>query len=57
MGHEHRTSRSEASDLRAPVFEITVMLDNGHSARARGQGTKRSIEQAAAAALLKDIGG
>ena len=41
----------------APEFEITVMLDNGHSARARGQGTKRSIEQAAAAALLKDIGG
>ncbi len=41
----------------APEFEITVTLDNGHSARARGQGTKRSIEQAAAAALLKDIGG
>ncbi|NHF74364.1 ribonuclease III [Paracoccus xiamenensis] len=40
----------------APEFQITVTLDNGHHATARGKGTKRSIEQAAAAALLKDLG-
>ncbi len=40
----------------APEFEITVTLDNGHRATARGKGTKRSIEQAAAAALLKELG-
>ena len=40
----------------APEFEITVTLDNGHRAVAQGKGTKRSIEQAAAAALLKDLG-
>ncbi|MFV0408218.1 MAG: ribonuclease III [Paracoccus sp. (in: a-proteobacteria)] len=40
----------------APEFEITVTLDNGRKALARGKGTKRSIEQAAAAAMLKDIG-
>ncbi|MDO5604632.1 MAG: ribonuclease III [Paracoccus sp. (in: a-proteobacteria)] len=40
----------------APEFEITVRLDNGRDAVARGTGTKRGIEQMAAAALLKEIG-
>ena len=40
----------------APEFEITVTLDDGRRAVAQGQGTKRSIEQAAAAALLKELG-
>ncbi|MBA4490727.1 ribonuclease III [Paracoccus sp. S1E-3] len=40
----------------APEFEITVLLDSGHRATARGKGTKRSIEQAAAAAMLKELG-
>lgn len=41
----------------APEFEITVRLDDGHQATASGKGTKRSIEQAAAAALLTQIEG
>ena len=40
----------------APEFEITVRLDDGRHAVARGKGTKRGIEQAAAAALLAEIG-
>ncbi|MDM7458200.1 MAG: putative dsRNA-binding protein, partial [Paracoccus sp. (in: a-proteobacteria)] len=36
----------------APVFLITVRLADGREAQARGAGTKRSIEQAAAQALL-----
>ena len=40
----------------APEFEITVTLDDGQSAMASGKGTKRSIEQAAATELLKQIG-
>ena len=36
----------------APVFAITVHLADGQQAQARGAGTKRSIEQAAAQALL-----
>lgn len=40
----------------APEFEITVTLDNGHSAKASGKGTKRSIEQQAAQALLDQLG-
>ncbi|MFI0396576.1 ribonuclease III [Paracoccus jiaweipingae] len=39
----------------APVFDITVRLDNGQSAQASGAGTKRSVEQAAAAALLAKV--
>ena len=39
----------------APEFEITVTLDDGQSFVARGAGTKRSIEQAAAQALLARI--
>lgn len=36
----------------APVFLITVRLADGQEAQARGAGTKRSVEQAAAQALL-----
>ncbi len=39
----------------APEFEITVRLDDGRQAMASGKGTKRSIEQAAAQALLDRI--
>lgn len=41
----------------APEFEIAVRLDDGKQAVARGTGTKRSIEQAAARALLDQIEG
>ncbi len=41
----------------APEFEITVRLDNGRGAAASGRGTKRSIEQAAASAMLEQIEG
>lgn len=40
----------------APHFRITVRLDDGRRAEARGTGTKRSIEQAAAQAMLDQIG-
>ncbi|WBU60267.1 ribonuclease III [Paracoccus albus] len=40
----------------APEFEVTVRLDNGRQGVASGKGTKRSIEQQAAAAMLKEIG-
>ncbi|MDO5642556.1 MAG: ribonuclease III [Paracoccus sp. (in: a-proteobacteria)] len=40
----------------APEFEITVTLDDGRDASARGTGTKRSIEQQAASALLQRLG-
>lgn len=36
----------------APQFRITVTLDDGRSAEAAGTGTKRSIEQLAAQAML-----
>lgn len=39
----------------APVFQITVRLADGRSASASGAGTKRSIEQAAASALLAEL--
>ena len=39
----------------APEFEIAVQLDDGRQAMATGKGTKRSIEQAAAQALLDRI--
>ena len=39
----------------APQFAITVRLDDGRTAKAQGAGTKRSIEQAAAQALLEQI--
>lgn len=41
----------------APEFDITVRLDDGREASASGKGTKRSIEQAAAQALLEQIEG
>lgn len=41
----------------APEFEIAVRLDDGREAMAAGKGTKRSIEQAAAQALLDQIEG
>ena len=41
----------------APLFRITVTLDDGRQADASGTGTKRSIEQAAAQALLDSIEG
>ncbi|RMC36465.1 ribonuclease III [Paracoccus alkanivorans] len=41
----------------APVFFITVRLADGQSAEASGSGTKRSIEQAAAQALLDRLEG
>ncbi|WP_022705860.1 MULTISPECIES: ribonuclease III [Paracoccus] len=41
----------------APVFHITVSLADGRKAEARGAGTKRSIEQAAAKALLERLEG
>ncbi|AUH32749.1 ribonuclease III [Paracoccus tegillarcae] len=39
----------------APVFEITARLSDGNHAVAKGAGTKRSIEQAAAQALLDQL--
>lgn len=41
----------------APTFMITVRLADGREAQARGAGTKRSIEQAAAQALLARLEG
>ncbi|MFV0300334.1 MAG: ribonuclease III [Paracoccus sp. (in: a-proteobacteria)] len=41
----------------APVFHITARLADGTAAEARGAGTKRSIEQAAAQALLDRLEG
>lgn len=41
----------------APVFHITARLANGEIAEAKGSGTKRSIEQAAAQALLDRLEG
>lgn len=40
----------------APLFRIAVTLDDGRRAEAAGTGTKRSIEQDAARALLNLIG-
>ena len=40
----------------APRFRIVVRLDDGRQAEATGTGTKRSIEQAAASAMLDQIG-
>ena len=41
----------------APVFLITARLADGREAQAQGTGTKRSIEQAAAQALLDRLEG
>nr|WP_265500173.1 ribonuclease III [Paracoccus beibuensis] len=48
--HYEQTDRSGPDH--APVFLITVRLEDGHHAQAQGSGTKRSIEQAAAQAML-----
>ena len=48
--------QTERSD-HAPVFLITVRLEDGRDAQARGTGTKRSIEQAAAQSLLDRLEG
>ncbi|WBU64027.1 ribonuclease III [Paracoccus aerodenitrificans] len=40
----------------APQFEITVSLEDGRRSVASGKGTKRSIEQLAAQAMLTEIG-
>ncbi|MRX49763.1 ribonuclease III [Paracoccus sp. S-4012] len=40
----------------APRFRIRVTLEDGRSAEAEGAGTKRGIEQAAARALLDEVG-
>lgn len=40
----------------APSFRIVVRLDDGREAEASGTGTKRNIEQAAASAMLAQIG-
>ena len=39
----------------APIFHVTVRLADGRSAEAQGQGTRRSIEQAAAQNLLDQL--
>ncbi|MCQ0968994.1 ribonuclease III (plasmid) [Paracoccus sp. TK19116] len=39
----------------APIFHVTVRLADGRSAEARGQGARRSIEQAAAQSLLAQL--
>ncbi|MDP5305891.1 ribonuclease III [Paracoccus spongiarum] len=41
----------------APIFHITARLADGRTAEASGAGTKRSIEQAAAQALLDRLEG
>lgn len=41
----------------APIFRITARLADGQHAQAQGAGTKRSIEQAAAQALLDRLEG
>ncbi|MDQ1900814.1 ribonuclease III [Paracoccus sp. WLY502] len=41
----------------APIFLITARLADGQQAQAKGAGTKRSIEQAAAQALLDRLEG
>ena len=51
------TQTARSGPDHAPEFEITVQLDDGRRAVARGTGTKRSIEQRAAQALLDQIEG
>lgn len=51
--HYHEAGRSGPDH--APVFEITVTLDDGRQASASGSGTKRRIEQMAAQALLSEV--
>ena len=53
--HYEQTGRSGPDH--APVFHITVTIADGRTAEAQGAGTKRSIEQAAAKALLERLEG
>lgn len=55
MTPPHYTQISRSGPDHAPEFEIRVQLDDGRFATARGKGTKRSIEQCAARALLDQI--
>lgn len=55
MKPPHYVQTGRSGPDHAPEFEITVELDDGQSAVARGAGTKRSIEQAAAQILLEQI--
>lgn len=57
MNPPHYIQTARSGPDHAPEFEITVRLDDGHEASARGKGTKRSIEQAAATAMLEQIEG
>lgn len=57
MGPPQYVQTARSGPDHAPEFEITVTLDDGRSAIAHGKGTKRSIEQAAATALLGQIEG
>lgn len=57
MSPPHYVQTARTGPDHAPEFEITVRLDDGRQAMASGKGTKRSIEQAAAAALLSQIEG
>lgn len=49
--------RERSGPDHAPRFRIAAQLEDGREAEAEGQGTKRSVEQAAAQALLDRIGG
>lgn len=55
MKPPHYVQTGRSGPDHAPEFEITVQLDDGKTAVARGAGTKRSIEQAAAQLLLDQI--
>ena len=55
MKPPHYLQSGRSGPDHAPEFEITVQLDDGRTAVAQGAGTKRSIEQAAAQALLDQI--
>lgn len=55
MGPPSYVQTARSGPDHAPEFQITVRLDDGREATASGKGTKRSIEQAAAALLLDRI--
>lgn len=55
MGPPRYVQTDRSGPDHAPEFQITVQLDDGREAMASGKGTKRSIEQTAAQALLDRI--
>ena len=57
MGPPRYVQAARSGPDHAPEFEIVVRLDDGREATASGKGTKRSIEQAAAAAMIEQIEG